>query len=178
MSLLPAPPPAYWSEIPWWAFVGLLLVVAIMTSPFAIQVVRGRGAAYASREQAFAQSRDGLEVQRREFLAALQTSEQNARGDLVRERSERAAERRWIEADRDEGWNLGRGMEDQAHWYRNEAMRVITRYNGLLAMFRDFVAGRLARERAEAILAEIVPMIEPPQVPMLRQVEPRTAPTS
>ena len=142
-----------------------------------IQVLRGRGEAYISREQRLAATQADLDKSKAAFIGQLQESEASARATLERERGRWGAERtRWdaerssLAENRDEGWDLGRGMEDRAHWYRHELISLAMRFNALLDLFANFVAGRLEHERAVAILAQTKRAEDPPSVPPLREV--------
>ncbi len=179
---LPVPPPAYWNNVPWWAYLSVLLIITVLASPFALQVLRGRTGSYQTREQAFSEDKRLLEIKREAFLVSLQTAEAAAQASLEREREGRQrdraqcdADRELLEADRDEGWDRGRGMEDVAHTMRHSLVALTSRFNALRDLARKLVRGEVVSERMQATLDQMEPAAEPEPVPMLRHVAKKSA---
>ena len=165
------PPPAYWEAVPWWAYLGFLVVIAALASPFAIQVLRGRGESYVSREQAFARRQEAVEKSRTEFLAQLQDSTREAWETTRRERADHSREVDALREDLETGWDLGRGMEDRAHAYRHDLISISMRFNALLDLILDFLAKEVSPEQFAARVKQIKRAENPPNVPKLREVE-------
>ena len=83
------------------------------------------------------------------------------------------AERTALEVNVREGWDRGRGMEDQAHWFRHELLQAGTRYNGALEVLSRVISGDWNHDRARRWLDAAVPDKEPPAVKRLSDVEKR-----
>ena len=169
MNLPFVPPPAYWNQVPWWAFLMLVAVLAILASPFALQVLRGRASSYATREQSFALQQDRLEASRTKHLAAIEADRDLARAELRREQAAWDSERDALELKSEAGWDTGRAMEEIAHWHRHEAVALTMRFNGLLKLLPRFAKGELGMERLAALLDQVGPAEVPPRVPPLRE---------
>ena len=129
MTALTAVPSAFWTTVPWWAIVAVLLVVSALSTPFAVQLARGRTSSYSTREHALSDRADVLEKVRQQALADARAAETTARADLTRERAEWAKRIKELEDNRDLGWDLGRGMEDIAHNVRHEHRGLVQRFN-------------------------------------------------
>ena len=172
---LPIPPADYWQNVPWFAYLLFVLILSALVSPFMIQLVRGRTAGYASREQAFAASQDRFELARSSLEASLVRERDAARAELERLELIWDAARGALERERDTILAAARDMEDEAHFFRDELFFLVKRFNALFAMFDQLAAGTMIVDRAQAIAKEIDPPPTPRAVATLRDFIKRKA---
>ena len=191
MTALPQPPDAYWASIPWWAYLVFLLlslVIIIIIGPWMIQRARNRPSAMLSREHALQSDQRGFETARMQHMADLKESERQARADLAKERTEQGAARRALIDDFQRAVDRGQSMESRARWYRHELVSAIQSFNTLLVHTRITVDGiksamllpqsekraqiiRSVADRAGMVVENTKPMIEPPRVPSLNDMQ-------
>ncbi len=177
MPDLPHPPDAWWQGVPWWgylAFAGYMGFLAFVAGPYVRSWFRGQTGALQAREGAVLAAQGLLDTGRNSFVAMLQATADKAVADLAAERATWEARRDAVEADRDEGWDLARGMEDVAHRARHEHVALASRFNALLCVSLKMVLGQLPMDRAVAALVETKVAPEPPPIPSLREVERRS----
>jgi hypothetical protein len=174
LGLLPIPPPAFWNTVPWWSYF-VFSAIVLLTVPFVIQVYRGRAGVAVSREQSLAASLDRLERERELQAKMLREDCEACRTELAAERARWALERAALVADRDDGWNAARAMEEVAHEFRHRYSGLAFQHLGLNETIRQIASGRIGAER----LAVIVPMLTEPEklepVPSLRELLKRKA---
>ena len=146
MNHLPTPPDAYWATIPWWGYLGfvlLALLVLFVIGPWAIQRARGAPSATQSRE----------------------------RGLVLREDAERAR----LTADRDRGWDMARGCLPIMHQLWHDLDNVIQERNSLLHLCQRILDGRVMKEAARDRLLDFPDRKAPEPLPDLDGVEPKKA---
>ena len=184
MEIIPHPPDAWWTGVPWWAAFGFMItamVIASIIAPWIVSYTRNRPSAMRSREEAALASQAALDSQRGTFVAAVQSDRDAARADLSREREERRAEvaalradYRKADQDRIDGWNRGRGMEVEAHQLWHDLVGVTEAFNVLLSLTQRLIAGTMRNELATERLADFKPKTLPRKVPRLRDVNPKS----
>jgi hypothetical protein len=138
----------------------LLAFIVLLSSPTLVQIVRGRPGSIATREQRLVAGQDRLDAQRERYLAQLEA----ARTALERTLRE-------VEADRDEGWDIARGMRDVARDRRHDGNGALAQVAGLLLFIRFMVDGKRSLEDAQRLLDTTPQPVELPPVPELRDVE-------
>ena len=143
MTELPKPPDAYWVNVPWWGYLGFLLmalVVSLVVAPWVIQRARSKPSAMLSREQA---------------LTARELAQQ-ARED---------AERLKLEVDCERGWDLARGWAAIAHPLWHQTANAVQAHNGLLLVCQRILDGRLVNDAARDRLGDFPPLPSPAPLP-------------
>jgi hypothetical protein len=143
-------------------------------------VLAGLGTAFGTIATAFF-AFAGRRVDGRNVAQALSNDAQKNADAVLVAAALRAADEivtlkaRVTELDRDvrEGWDRGRGMETQAHWFRHELLQAGTRYNGALEVLERVLSGGWDHDRARRWLDAAVPDKEPPAVKRLSDVEKR-----
>jgi hypothetical protein len=179
LGLLPVPPPGYWDHVPWWAYF-VFLLIGLLAIPFVVQVIRGRAGQALTREQSLTALLDRLEREREAHARALREDCEACRAELAAERARWGRERSALAADRDDGWNAGRGMEDVAHHYRHQFRNAQHQNAALLETLKKALAepdrGGLLLERLRHLVDAAPPIEGPPDVPLLRDVQRKLPP--
>ena len=162
MPQLPIPSEAYWVGVPWWGYFGfflLALIVVFILGPWVVQRSRHRPSAILSREEALVAREAKLVVQRDTYLE-----------DLKNERARIVRKMQVAEEDRDQGWDLGRGMEIVAHdlWHAGNDAR--QKFNNMLILVKRVIDGTLRVDTASEIVKDYSALDHLPRPPRLEDV--------
>ena len=168
-----APPDAYWAFLDWKSLLAVLGGgggIGAVATPFLREWWAGRTKHLETEAKEKETSAERVERIQREQYDRVCADRDKAVATLDVERAAWERERISLETNRDEGWDAGRGMEDEAHRQRHNQIDMVTRYNALLEFFVRMVDGTMALDRATVLAKSLKPAEEPSLVPLLRDV--------
>lgn len=169
-------PPAYWiAGIDWKTIAASVFGsggILAMAWPAVKAWREGRTARIESEAKRAESAQERLDRQSAENYARVQADR-----DYAYERIERMeAARLALEIDRNNGWNKGRAMEDEAHYQRHAAVNAVQSWRSLRSLLASMAEGSEGRERAKALLGQVVEPITPHEVPELSEIKGKLPP--
>ena len=164
--MLPIPPAAYWDNVPWWAYLLLIFVIAGFM-PFMIKVIMGGQNFYQKREERALLNQQSLDTHREAFVLSLQADREFARNESRRERDLRLG----AENELENMSKLARRWEDKSHELRHDIISVMTRFNALFEIVHKIIEGTMGIDRAKLLIAEVDRFNEPPRLKPFHEIE-------
>lgn len=180
--------PAWLENAPFWKFWGVIITISILPLSSLLSSISKNSSdrMKSSREDVKSIDERYKELIERgdltydslvEAFKFMSKNLQDLQIELERTKKNLRTEIEVLEKDRDNGWNLGRGMDKKCHFYWHICVNLSQDFNSLYLWSKKLVDGLISMERFSSIIltmSEKPPIAAPPD---LMNVEPTPPPT-